>query len=61
MTFNLSQFVMQAIVVHSTLFRVKYFELTCATDMVDYYKRFGFRDDHGNVVAMRLVSSPLFT
>lgn len=50
---GIGKMIMQAILSHPQLSRVKYLELTCAQDMIEYYKKFGFDDTFGNVVAMR--------
>lgn len=51
---GLGKLIMQHILSHPKLKNVKYFELTCVPEMVDYYKKFGFTEDYGKVVAMRL-------
>lgn len=38
------------------LSKVKYFELTCTADMVNYYKVFGFKKDYENIMPMRYVN-----
>lgn len=53
---GIGKMIMQAILSHPTIAKVKYVELTCAPDMVEYYKKFGFSDDFVNVVAMRLLN-----
>jgi predicted GNAT family N-acyltransferase len=45
--------IMRAIFSHPKLVGIKNFELTCAPDMMGYYKRFGFSEDFGSVRAMR--------
>ena len=50
---GIGKMIMQAIVTYAQLSRVKYFELTCAPDMVDFYKQFGFDTDYNKVIAMR--------
>lgn len=52
---GIGKMVMQAILSHPILLRVKYFELTCAPEMVKYYQQFGFSVEYGNVIAMRFV------
>tara|TARA_R110000868_G_scaffold323854_1_gene584798 strand:- start:1057 stop:1461 length:405 start_codon:yes stop_codon:yes gene_type:complete len=49
--------IMSAVLAHHRFTRVKYFELTCAHDMVGYYKKFGFLEDLESVVAMRKIVS----
>ncbi|MCD6038696.1 MAG: family N-acetyltransferase [Gammaproteobacteria bacterium] len=51
---GLGKLIMQHILSHPKLQNVKYFELTCVPEMADYYKKFGFTEDYGKVVAMRL-------
>lgn len=53
---GIGKMIMHAILVHPKLSRVKYFELTCAPDMTDYYKKFGFSDNYENVIPMRYVN-----
>jgi predicted GNAT family N-acyltransferase len=55
---GIGKLIMQTILLHPALSQVKYFELTCAPNMINYYTKFGFTDSYGNVVAMRLVSDP---
>jgi ribosomal protein S18 acetylase RimI-like enzyme len=50
---GIGKMLMQTILTYPQLSHVKYLELTCAQDMVDYYKIFGFTNDFKNVVAMR--------
>lgn len=51
---GIGKMIMQGILSHTKLSRVKYFELTCVPEMVSYYKLFGFTDDFEKVIAMRL-------
>lgn len=51
---GLGKMIMQHILSHPKLKNVKYFELTCAPNLADYYKKFGFNEDFGIVVPMRL-------
>ncbi len=51
---GLGKMMINAILSHEKFARVKFFELTCAPDMTDYYASFGFSTDYGRVVAMRL-------
>lgn len=53
---GIGNMIMHAILAHPKLSRVKYFELTCAPDMADYYKKFGFSDDYENVIPMRYLN-----
>lgn len=50
---GIGKMIMNAILIHPALSCIKYFELTCAHDMVGYYKKFGFTDNLESVVAMR--------
>lgn len=50
---GIGKLIMQTILSHPKLSRVKYFELTCKPEMRTYYNYFGFTDSLGNVVAMR--------
>lgn len=50
---GIGKLLMQYIIHHSQLSQVKYFELTCAPDMAEFYKHFGFDTDYKNVIAMR--------
>lgn len=45
--------IMVAIIKHPQLSHVKYFELTCSPDMIEFYKQFGFDTDYNKVIAMR--------
>ena len=47
---GLGKMLMNAIIAHPRLNKVKNFELTCAPDMVDFYKKFGFSEDYGKDV-----------
>lgn len=49
---------MKSILTHPQLAHVKYFELTCAPDMVTYYAQFGFSTDFEKVIAMRRSNTP---
>ncbi len=49
--------IMHAILSHPQLSRVKYFELTCAPEMAEYYKQFGFSPDYKNVISLRYNSA----
>ena len=50
---GIGKMIMQSILTHPKLSRVKYFELTCTPEMIGYYKQFGFSDEYANVVTMR--------
>lgn len=50
---GLGKMMMNYILQHPAFQKVKYFELTCAQDMVGYYEQFGFSEDYGNVAPMR--------
>lgn len=53
---GIGKMIMNAILSHPQLSRVKYFELTCAPEMVDYYLKLGFTCDYGIVMPMRFTS-----
>lgn len=38
---------MQYIISHPKLSRIKYFELTCRPDMIEFYTKFGFSENYG--------------
>src|SRR3990167_6717974 len=48
---GIGKMIMEAMLTHPKLSCVKYFELTCAPDLVGYYKKFGFSEDYANVIA----------
>lgn len=50
---GIGKMIMNAILSHPELSRVKYFELTCAPDMVGYYEKFGFSRDYVGAIALR--------
>lgn len=52
---GIGKMIMQAILSHPKLMRVKYFELTCAPEMVEYYRKFGFSDNYETVIPMRKI------
>lgn len=51
---GIGKMIMHAILSHPRLSRIKHFELTCAPEMTSYYNMFGFSNNFGNVVSMRL-------
>lgn len=51
---GLGKFIIEHILSFPALKNVKYFELTCVNELVDYYKQFGFQDEYGNLNPMRL-------
>lgn len=55
---GIGKMIMRAILAHPQLSRVKYLELTCAQEMVDYYKILGFKDTFENVIPMRHTKMP---
>lgn len=52
---GIGKMIMNAIIVHPSLQRIKYIELTCSPILADYYKKFGFDIDFGSVIAMRRI------
>lgn len=54
---GLGAMIMQHIINHPKLNNIKYVELTCAPEMENYYVKFGFKCDFGNVIAMRHVKN----
>lgn len=50
---GLGKLLMDSIIAHPKLKRIKNFELTCAADMVEFYEQFNFSKQYGNVVPMR--------
>jgi predicted GNAT family N-acyltransferase len=52
---GIGKMVMLAILSHTNLSQVKYFELTCAPEMSGYYEQLGFSNNYENVIPMRLV------
>lgn len=54
---GIGKMIMQTVLNHPTLLRVKYFELTCAPELVEFYKASGFSTSFLNVVPMRYISN----
>ena len=46
--------IMQMILDHPELKKVKHFELYCLPELIPFYKKWGFTDDLGELTAMRL-------
>lgn len=53
-TKGLGKEIMQMILEHPELKRVKHFELYCLPELIPFYKKWGFTDDLGKLTAMRL-------
>jgi len=47
---RLGKMLMESILNHPCLKNVKHFELTCAPDMIAFYKKFGFSENYGGEV-----------
>lgn len=60
---GLGKMVMNSILSHSLFKNIKYFELTCLHELADYYKKFCFNDNYGDLISMRHinVSTPYFS
>ena len=51
---GLGKFLMNTILTHAHFKDIKNFELTCAPDMMEFYEKFGFSEDYGQVRPMKL-------
>lgn len=50
---GLGKMLMEGIISHPKLKNVKNFELTCAPDIVAFYRKFNFSESYGDVLPMR--------
>jgi predicted GNAT family N-acyltransferase len=50
---GLGKFIMESILAHPKLQDVKCLELTCLTEMVPFYTKYGFSKDYGATISMR--------
>ncbi len=46
--------ILNKIITYPELAKVKYIELTCTTEMTEFYNRFGFNNSFANTIPMRL-------
>lgn len=50
---GLGKLIVDTIIKHPRLKKVKKFDLTCAEDLIPFYKKFGFSENYGEVKPMR--------
>jgi len=50
--------IMEAILGHPDLARVRHFELYCRPEMFPFYRRWGFTEDVGEILLMRRTAPP---
>jgi GNAT superfamily N-acetyltransferase len=55
---GLGKTLMDAVVAHPALREVSHFELYCRSEMIPFYRRWGFTDEIGELRFMRLVREP---